>query len=198
MERGGVLDPTVQAQFPVLINDAEREIAKDLKIQGFINNVTSNLTIGTSVYQKPDRWRETISMEFGTGTGNNTRNFLYPREYEYCRFFWPDSTEKDIPLFYADYGYFNWLIVPTPVALYPWQINYYQLPPLLDDTNQTNWLTDIIPTTLRYRVMMEASPFLKDDERINTWKSLYQESVAGLTGQDMQKIIDHTSTRSGA
>jgi hypothetical protein len=137
-------------------------------------------------------------MEFGTGTGNNTRNFLFPRGYDYCRTFWPDSTQRDIPLFYADYGYYNWLIVPTPVAAYPWQINYYQLPPLLDDTNQTNWLTDIIPTTLRYRVMMEASPFLKDDERINTWQSLYQQSIAGLTSQDLQRIIDHTTTRSEA
>jgi hypothetical protein len=203
LERGGALDTTVESQLPVLINDAEREIAKDLKVQGFITNVTSSLVIGTSVYQKPDRWRKTISMEFGTkdidtNPDNNVRNFIYPRDYEYCRMYWPDPTQTDIPQYYSDYDYYHWLVVPTPVAIYPWQINYYQLPPLLDDTNQTNWMTDIIPTTLRYRVLMEAAPFLKDDPRIQTWQGLYTQSVQGLTGQDMQKIVDRTTTRGSA
>lgn len=200
LERGTVLDSTVYNQLPRLINDAEREIAHALKVQGFLTNVVSSLVAGTSVFVKPDRWRQTVSMEFGTVGENpavkNKRNLLYPRMYEYCLMYWPDSDVRDVPEFYADYDYYHWLIVPTPVATYPWQINYYQLPPLLDAGNQSNWMTEIIPTTLRYRVLMEASPFLKNDERVATWQPLYQQSIDSLTSEDLGKIVDRTTTRS--
>lgn len=198
LERGTVLDPLVFDQLPTLINDAEREIARELKILGFVNNVSSVLASGTSVYPKPDRWRETISMEVSTTVGGNSRIMLFPRSYEYCRFYWPDSSVTGIPEFYAEFQYANWLIVPTPNAALSWQINYYQMPALLDISNQTNWLTDYAPTTLRYRCLMEASPFLKNDERIQTWATLYKQSVSLLNTEDLQKIVDRTSTRQEA
>src|SRR6267154_4819030 len=111
IERGTAVDPTVLNQLPTLINDAEREIARELKIQGFIAAVTSVLTAGTSVYAKPDRWRETISMNFGNGTPGNfvIRTSLYPRAYEYCRQYWPNEALTALPVYYADYNYSNWL-----------------------------------------------------------------------------------------
>jgi hypothetical protein len=198
IERGTVVDPTVFNQLPRLINNAEREISKALKIQGFINNVTASLSIGVPTYVKPNRWRETISMFIGTGVGNNTQVEIFPRSYEYCRKYWPDATQTDVPEFYADYNYLNWLIVPTPVAASPWEINYYELPALLDSANQTNWLTDFAPTTLLYRALLETAPFLKNDERIPTWEAMYKESLASLNTEDLQKIVDRSSSRQEA
>ena len=85
LERGTSVDTTVFEQLPRLINLAERDIARKLKIQGFINVVTSAMAAGTSVYAKPDRWRDTISINFGIGAANNQRTPLFPRSYEYCR-----------------------------------------------------------------------------------------------------------------
>jgi hypothetical protein len=198
IERGSAPDVTVFAQIPTLINDAEREIARKLKIQGFIANVTTAFAAGSSVYPKPDRWRETISMEFGTGLTQQLRKIIYPRVYEYLRVYWPDPTQTAPPEFYADYDYLHWLIAPTPDLIYPWQINYYELPPLLDNTNQTNWLTNYAPTTLRFCTLLQTAPFLKNDERVPVWQQLYQESLQSLGGEDLQKIVDRTSTRQGA
>lgn len=203
LERGTVIDTTVYDQLPRLINLAEREIARALKIQGFITNVLGNLVAGTSVYQKPDRWRETISMNFGAPsilplTGNNRRVSVFPRSYEYVREYWPDSNERGIPEFYADYNYTHWIIVPTPIANYPWEINYWGMPALLDITNQTNWLTDYAPGTLLYRCLLEATPFLKNDDRIAVWQNMYSQSLAALNGEDLQKVVDRSVTRQGA
>jgi hypothetical protein len=51
LERGATLasDPVVFEQIPRLINLAERRIARELKVQGFINVVTSDLIVGQSV-----------------------------------------------------------------------------------------------------------------------------------------------------
>src|SRR5579863_7125252 len=97
IERGGsvVTDPTVYNQIPRLINAAERKIVQHLKLLGEIEPLVdpSGLLAGVPVIPKPDRWRQTISMNYGTGIGNNTRTPIFPRVYEYCRAYWPDDTQ---------------------------------------------------------------------------------------------------------
>jgi len=198
LERGTVVDTTVYEQLPRLINLAERDIARTLKIQGFINVVTGTMAPGTSVYQKPDRWRDTISINFGIGDLNDQRTPLYPRSYEYCRMYAPDSTVRNQPDFYADYNYEKWLFAPTPDLAYPFEVLSYQLLPLLDATNQTNWLTDYAPNALLHGALLQATRFLKNDERIPVWQTNYDTDLQKLNGEDLQKIIDRTSTRQEA
>lgn len=200
LERGATLasDPIVYEQIPRLINLAERRIARELKIQGFINVVSSLLVPGQSVYDKPDRWRDTISINIGTGTGNKTRTSLYTRDYEYMRAYWPDESQTDTPIFYGDYDYDHWLLVPTPDAAYPMEVLYYELPPLLDDTQQTNWLSEYAPQLLLYGTLLEATPFLKNDDRIAVWQQMYDRSAAMLNGEDLAKILDRAAVRKEA
>lgn len=200
LERGATLvsDPVVFEQIPRLINLAERRISRELKVQGFINVVTGTLTVGLSVYDKPDRWRDTVSINIGIGAGNNTRKAVFARSYEYARSYWPDSTETEEPEFYADYDYSHWLIVPTPDDAYPFEIVYYALPQLLDDANQTNWVTEYAPQLLLYGTLLEATPFLKNDERIPVWQSMYDRAAAMLNGEDLAKILDRAAVRKEA
>jgi hypothetical protein len=200
LERGAsaVTDPLVYAQIPSLINFAERRISRDLKIQGFQVAVVTTLQANVAVLAKPDRWRDTISMNIGTGTNNNTRQQLFTRGYEYARSYWPDETQTAEPVFYADYNYTNWLIVPTPDAAYPIEILYYELPVLLDENTQTNWLTQYAPNLLLYATLLEATPFLKNDERIPVWQSMYASAAQALQGEDMSKVLDRGAVRNEA
>lgn len=200
LERGTSLaaDPIVFEQIPRLITLAERRIAVELKIQGFINVVSFDMTTGQSVYAKPDRWRETVSFAIGTGAENNTRSTVNARGYEYIRTYWPDSSVTGVPLFYADYNFNHWLVAPTPEEDYPAEILYYELPQLLDDTNQTNWLTEYAPQLLLYATLLEATPFLKNDERIPTWQSMYDRAAAAVNGEDLAKILDRSAERKEA
>jgi hypothetical protein len=200
LERGysAAVDPIVFEQIPRLITLAERRISRELKIQGFIVATTSAMQAGVSVYPKPDRWRETISINFGTGATNNNRTPMFPRSYEYIRNYWPDETQTGVPKFYADYNYSNWLFASTPDAAYPFEVLYYQLPPLLSDVNQTNWLTEYAPQLILYGALLEATPFLKNDERIATWKNFYDEAKAALNQEDMKRIVDRSSVRTEA
>lgn len=156
------------------------------------------MTVGQSVYDKPDRWRDTVSINIGTGAGNATRKMLLTRDYEYLRSYWPNEAETGEPVFYSEYDYSHWLIVPTPDEAYPIEILYYELPPLLDDATQTNWLTEYAPQLLLYGTLVEATPFLKNDERINVWQSMYDRSAAMLNGEDLAKILDRSATRKEA
>ena len=200
LERGATYasDPVVYEQIPRLINLAERRIARELKVQGLINVVTGTLTVGQSVYSKPDRWRDTVSINIGTGNQNNTRKVLFSRAYEYLLSYWPDRTQTEQPVFYSDYDYDHWLIAPTPDAAYPFEILYYELPPLLDDEVQTNWLTEYAPQLILYGTLLEATPFLKNDDRIGVWQQMYDRAAAMLNGEDLAKILDRSAVRKEA
>lgn len=193
LERGFTAesDPIVYEQLPRLITLAERRIARELKIQGFIRAVTTPLVVGQSVYMKPDRWRDTVSM-----TVDNQP--IFARSYEYLRNYWPDETQTGTPEFYADYDYQHWLITPTPDTAADLEILYYEQPRFLGEDYQTNWLTEYAPEALLYAVLLEASPFLKNDERIGTWQSMYDRTAQSLNGQDLARILDRAAKRSEA
>lgn len=203
LERGGsaTTDPTVFNQLPRLINAAERKLANLLKLQGQIEVVVSapaGLQIGNAVIPKPDRWRSTISINYGAGADLNTRTPLFPRSYEYCIYYWPDRSATDPnnpPAFYADYDLRHWLIVPTPDQNYPAEFLYYKEPVLLDDANQTNFWTNYTPDLLLYGSLIEATPFLKDDPRLATWTTLWQQEIQLLQNQDLQKLMDRAAQR---
>lgn len=198
-ERGTAgFDQTVYDQLPQIINIAERRIARELKIQGFINVVTTVMVPNQRAYQKPDRWRETVSMSIGTGTGNNTRVFLKELSYEAAGVYWTSMNTASTPRFYADYDYENYLIAPTPDAAYPWEIMYWELPPLLDDTNTTNWLTDYAPNALLHCALVELYGFLRNPEDMAKWSAVYDRDMGALAGEDLQKIVDRYYKRTTA
>ena len=200
LERGfsAGADPIIFAQIPRLITLAERRLARDLKLQGFQNQITTILQPGIAVLQKPDRWRDTVSMNLGTSNNLAHRNQIFLRSYEYCRIAFPDESERAQPLYFADYDYLYWLLVPTPDLPYPLEILYYELPPLLDNSMQTNWLTQYAPNALLYATLLEATPFLKNDERIAVWQGFYDHAIAALNQEDLGKILNRSATRGEA
>lgn len=193
LERGFTAesDAIVYEQLPRLITLGERRIARELKIQGFIRAVTAVLQAGNPVYRKPDRWRDTISMSAGG-------QLIFSRSYEYLRSYWPDAGVTGTPQFYADYDYYHWKIAPTPATDSELEILYYEQPQLLGEDTQTNWLTEYAPDVLLYATLLEATPFLKKDERIGTWQAMYDRAAQALSGEDLKRIMDRASNRSEA
>jgi hypothetical protein len=191
LERGFTAesDPIVYEQLPRLVTLAERRIARELKILGFIRAVTMPLTPGVAVFQKPDRWRDTVSMSVDNVP-------IFARAYEYIRSYWPDEASRAAPQFYADYDYNHWLLAPTPVAASTLEILYYEQPALLGDDQQQNWITEYAPDLLTYATLLEATPFLKKDERIQTWQTIYDRAAQGINGEELKRILDRTATRS--
>lgn len=196
LERGYVADTEVYEQLPTLINLAERDILNQLKILGFLTVVTDTMATGVGVIAKPDRWRATASINYGVGTPPlQERTPIYPRAYEFCSAYWPNRVLTDLPRYYADYDYNHWLIVPTPASNYPFEVNYWEQPPLLDAVNQTNWLTEYAPNLLTSSSLNQCLPFLKDGDWTKEWSERYQRDLAAANAQELQRIIDRTSVR---
>jgi len=184
------LERTDQAtldKIPTFIMLAEQVMAADLKFLGNLTVATSNMVQGENVIDKPARWRKTVSMNV---TVNGVRQPIVLRKYEYLREYWPDPSQQDVPFFYCDYDYTHWMIAPTPNDDYAYEVLYYERVQPLDATNQSNWFTEYAPQALLYGSLLQAMPFLKNDERIPMWQAQYEQIMNVLKTEDVARIGD--------
>jgi hypothetical protein len=95
-----------------------------------------------------------------------------------------------VPKFYCDYDYDHWLIAPTPAEDYAYEVLYYERVQPLDSSNQTNWFTQNAPQAVLYGTLLQAMPFLKNDERIPMWQAQYTQVVQTLKIEDISRVGD--------
>lgn len=201
VERAGATnDPTAYAYIPTAINLTEQKIARELKIQGFIRIVDWTMQANLAAYQKPDRWRENISMSVGTDqatppAAGNVWQPVYTRDYEWVRAYWQNATSTGTPKYYADMDYTHWWFSPTPSAAFAVQTAYWELPPLLDASNQQNWTIEYAPNALLHGSCAEMYVFLKNAAEKAVHSELYDRDMAGLAGEDIQKMLDRMEKR---
>ena len=178
------------AQVPRFIMLAQFRLITEFRGLGTKKYVTGFFDINQPVVPKPAEWRETASWNVGTGAGNMSRSFLFERGYEFCRTFWPDPTQTGTPRYYADYDYGHFLVVPTPASAFPFELSYYEQVPQLSDSVATNWFTDHAPPILLYACLLEAMPFLKNDQRGPVWQSAYDRALKALNWEDLRRTSD--------
>lgn len=177
---------TIQ-KIPTFIMLAEQILATDLKFLGNMTVAQSNMVANQSVIDKPARWRKTVSMNV---TVDGERRPVFLRKYEYLREYWPDPTQTDVPLYYCDYDYTHWLVAPTPASAYTFEVLYYERLQPLDSSNQTNWFTIYAPQALLYGSLLQAMPFLKNDDRVPMWQAQYAQVVSTLQMEDVLRLGD--------
>lgn len=184
-------DTATLQKIPTFIMLAEQVIASQIKFLGNLTVNTSTMTTSQPVIDKPARWHKTVSMNV---TVNGSKQPVLLRKYEYLREYWPDATETGVPKFYSDYDYTHWLVAPTPSDDFVFEVLYYERIQPLDSSNQTNWFTIYAPQALLYGSLLQAMPFLKNDERIPMWQAQYDLIMQTLKAEDIQRIGDRQAT----
>jgi len=180
-------DQATVEKIPTFIMLAEQVIANDIKFLGNLTVQASNMVQAQATIDKPARWRKTVSMNVTVG---GIRNPVLLRKYEYLREYAPDPAATGVPKYYADYDYTHWLVAPTPADDYSFEVIYYERVQPLDSSNQTNWFTIYAPQAMLYGTLLQAMPFLKNDERIPMWQAQYAQVINSLKTEDVQRIAD--------
>lgn len=180
-------DTATIAKIPLFIMLAEQVIASEIKFLGNLTVNESQMVANDNVIEKPARWHKTVSMNV---TVAGERKPLLLRKYEYIRNYWPNPDDTGEPLFYCDYDYTHWLVGPTPGVAYDFEVLYYERVQPLDSSNQTNWFTIYAPQALLYGTLLQAMPFLKNDDRIPMWQAQYKQIMDVLRVEDKLRIAD--------
>jgi hypothetical protein len=95
------------------------------------------------------------------------------------------------PRFYTIVGN-QFEFIPTPDAEYFAELTYYAKIPPLSDSNTSNWLLAYAPDLYLYGALIEAEPYLKNDERIGVWGELYLRAINEIEVADERASVAST------
>lgn len=200
-------------QIPNFIDQAMERIysqGKNLGFQQTLSNVNQATTVRANQYYMaiPDDWIETITIQIQPVDGGNnpigSLVTLLPQEYEYVTTIYPDVTVTAMPKYYAVTDDFN--VMPNPqgqmVIYYGptadadyYTYHTYLARPNFTNAGDTNYLTARYRRALLYGALLEAQPFLKDDERIAAIEKLYENALATLMKDKVSRYDDQSVRR---
>jgi len=173
---------------------AEVRLATESKVLGNMLAVTGNVTLGNPTLAKPSRWRETVNLAIDN---NNQYTKMERRTYEFMSSYWGNRNVRGTPKYYCDYSDEFFLILPTPDQAYAYEMICYITPGPLSPDSQVNYWTNKAPNCLLYATLLESAPFLKDDERISVWQTMYDRAISALNKEDVRQAVDR-GTEEGA
>ena len=84
-------------------------------------------------------------------------------------------------------------VLPVPDTTYTAELIYFAKLTKLSSTNATNWLLTSSPDVYLYGALLQGAPYLQNDERIQTWATLYERGL-----NDLKIADDRGSTSGGA
>ena len=143
---------------------------------------------------KPTLWINNVNFSVFSGE-NNDQTFITNRSYPSTVQSQNETTQTGLPLYYADYDAYHWLISPTPDQAYKYQISYFHQFLPLDSTTQTNWLTQNDPRSLILACLVEASLWTGNTDMLSMSQQQYMTSITSLIGRDKSRMTDQYSRR---
>jgi len=77
----------------------------------------------------------------------------------------------------------------------PIELTYYARIPELTDDADTNWLLTDWPDIYLYGSLLQASPYLRDDDRVPMWQSIYEKAIEKARVQDDRAEVSGSTLR---
>jgi hypothetical protein len=75
-------------------------------------------------------------------------------------------------------------VLPPPDTSYTAELTYVATLPKLSDSNTSNWVLARHPDVYLYGSLLQAAPYLRDDERVGLWSSQYQAAIEDMLIQN--------------
>ena len=159
---------------------AENAFDLELRVAEMITT-TGPFPIGTTgKVALPADWNENRAISIDTGDGRGREVSYVPAHVL------PNLGDQQggIPIVYTRMGRELWFS-PRPAEEYTYTlIQYDRLTPKLSDTVATNWLLAKAPQLYLYGSLIASAPFFEDDERLQTWITLYSQAKKSLHSLD--------------
>lgn len=172
----------LDAVIPNFISLAEAQFNRTIRHRKMVTR--SDATVDTPYFAVPADWLENIRFQLNT---DPITPLLYvtPEQAAEERLKYSVANQ---PLMFTMVGQ-QFQVIPPPNTSYDAELLYYAKIPALSDSNATNWLLTESPDIYLYGALVQSSPYLKEDERINTWAGLYQRFVDDMMLADERARI---------
>ena len=162
------------ANIPDFITMAEVRLARDLRVSPLITSGAVTIAAAGNSIALPTGMMEVVKVKIAS-TG---------QELQYVP---PDTIDRlgtaaGTPWIYTLIGG-NIQVAPSWTAGGNLTVLYVKKETALSDSTTTNWYITNAPDALLYASLLEASPYLMNDNRVVVWKEFYKNSIEGINGQ---------------
>ena len=169
-------------RIPDFITLAEARVSRDLRIRAMEVRSTMTTTAGKQYFNLPTNYIQMRNIQLNT---NPTTPLEYITPEMMDRLYGSSTTGK--PRAYSLIGD-EMQLAPIPDSTYTLEMAYYEKFYSLGDgtggTVVSNWLTSNAPDVLLYGSLLEAEPFIKNDERIGVWVNAYNSAINKIQNAD--------------
>lgn len=165
---------------PDFITLAESKLNRALRLRTMQKRVSTTTTANDPFVDVPNDYLESVQF-FVDSNPNAILDYVNPTEIEL------DNTRETTgkPKQYTIVGN-EFQLNPIPDIAYTLKLTYFAKIPSLSDSNVTNYLLTNYPQLYLYGSLLEAQPYILNDERIPVWMGLYNEAIQLINRDDEQ------------
>jgi hypothetical protein len=174
------------AVIPGFIALAEAKFNRKLRLRQMIKRAVGQ--IDTSFFAYPGDWLQAKEFQLNT---NPIVRLKFVTEAQGDELKATSYMAAGQPIYYTITGS-QLEFIPSPDTTYSAELTYYAKIPALSDSNTSNWLLLYAPDLYLYGALLEATPYLKDDERVAIWGQLYTNSLGDIEVADQRASVSST------
>ena len=181
-------------QCPIFITLAEQLIFQDFTSLGNESAMVGEFTPNNGVIPKPALWGDTLTFSYLDSEGNIT--ILERVAYEYARQFIDNPSIQNtqtLPQYYTDYGFENWLVVPSPQSAFKFEVIYLTKVTPLATTQPTNWETQNVYDLLFSACLVYAYQYLANSALEQQWQQTYTQRLQAYILYDKGRKADRNA-----
>ena len=167
------------AKVPTFIRLLEAQVQRTMRVREMVTVLDTTLAGGTNEIALPADYLQMKRIRV-------TSSVLPSDPLEYASEGELDRIEADLasntgaqPTTYGIVGS-NIRFTPPADQDYSIELTYYAKITGLSSGNQTNWLLNDHPDIYLYGALMQAAPYLKDDDRVPVWQSVLSQLLEDL------------------
>tara|TARA_R100001377_G_scaffold470_2_gene479 strand:+ start:1279 stop:1917 length:639 start_codon:yes stop_codon:yes gene_type:complete len=183
------------SNIPNFVKQSEERLNRSIMVPELRRNVTGSTTKDNVYLARPEDFLSVFSLAVVDPAGNYS--FLLDKDVNFIREAYPSpSTTPGLPKYYAQFdGDFggedgNFILGPTPDAVYTVELHYYYDPPSIVTTS-TSWYGDNAESALLYGSLIEAYTYMKGEtDLIQLYTTRYSEALGQLTGVQIRSSQD--------
>jgi hypothetical protein len=172
-------DTTLIARIPTFIQFAEAKFNRQLFVRQMEQRSTALVDTTSSEPEfiaLPRDFQSMRRVRLSSVTGKPCLEFRSGTQMDEYRFATSDIAAQ--PRYFTVFGD-ELELAPTPDAAYTIEMVYRQsIPPLA--SNSTNWLLMLAPDLYLYGALLESAPYIKEDDRIQTWGLGFTSALSDL------------------
>lgn len=182
------------AVLPSFVTLAEAKFNRELRTRDMLTRVQA--TSDDEYVSLPTDFLQHYSLELDAASAQPSMAYIGPQEAKVLKA--QNRTASTTYYYTVIDGAFE--IIPAPGSDLDLRMVYYAKIPALSDSNTTNWLLTKSPDLYLYSALLEAAPYLKDDDRVQLWAAARQQVMDAMNLESeraMRSTIQLTARRRG-